>query len=109
MIFLSFLAVFGQALAGASFPRAAAEDLGHVLAHSQEDRHHHHDDGNMHVDDLGEESFHVHLDGANPAALPTALTARPAPTLPQGPPGWELPTHPSPPIEGLLRPPKLAS
>ena len=110
MILLAFLAVFGQALAGGSFPRAGAGELGHVLAHAQEDLHHHHDDGGMHVDDASDEgAFHVHLDGANLAALAPALPSPAVASVPQAPPKWEPRAHPSPTIDGLLRPPKLAS
>ena len=109
MLLLALLAAFGQALAGASFPGTASGELGHVLAHTQEDGHHHHDDGAMHVDETDEGGFHVHLDGANSAALPAGLSSRPALAMPQGPPDWEPRAHPSPTIDGLLRPPKLAS
>jgi hypothetical protein len=110
MILLAFLAVFGQALAGGSFTRAGSGELGHVLAHAQEDAHHHHDDGGMHVDDAADEgSVHVHLDGANSAALPAAASLRSAAAMPQAPPRWEPRAHPAPTIDGLMRPPKLAS
>jgi hypothetical protein len=59
MILLAFLAVFGQALAGASSSRMASGELGHVLAHAQEDGHHHHDDGGIHVDEADGSAFHV--------------------------------------------------
>ncbi len=109
MLLLAFLAVFGQALAGASFTGPASSELGHVLAHAEEDGHHHHDDGGMHVEDADEGAFHFHVDGANSAALPAELSARDAPAMPHGPPGWEPRAHLSPTIDGLLRPPKLAS
>ncbi|TWO70059.1 hypothetical protein FN976_17130 [Caenimonas sedimenti] len=109
MFLLAFLAAFGQALAGASFAGTPLGELGHVLAHAQDDGHHHHDDGGMHVDEAGDGAFHVHLDGANSAAPPAAPSARAALALPQGPPDWEARERPSPTIDGLLRPPKLAS
>lgn len=109
MLLLAFLAVFGQALASSSLPRLGFGEFGHVLAHAQEDGHHHHDDGDMHADDADEGGFHVHLDGANSAALPAATAARPAPTQPKGQPRWEPRLHLSPTIDGLLKPPKLAS
>lgn len=49
MFLLAFLAAFGQAVAIAAFPRAAADEIGHAFAHVQEPSHHHHDDGLMHV------------------------------------------------------------
>lgn len=109
MLLLAFVAVFGQALAGTSFPGTQLGELGHVLAHAQADGHHHHDDGDMHVDQEDAGSFHVHLDGANSAALPAVLSARAVPAMPQDPPGWKPRAHLSPTIDGLLRPPKLAS
>jgi hypothetical protein len=109
MVLLAFLAVFGQALAGASFTGSASGELGHILAHAQEDGHHHHDDRGMHVNESDEGAFHVHLDGANSAALPAGLFPPAALAIPQGPPPWEPRAHPSPTIDGLLRPPKLAS
>lgn len=109
MVLLAFLAVFGQALAGASFPGIASGGLGHVVAHAHDDGHHHHDGGDIHLDEATEGAFHVHLDGANSAALPTGLPFRSVPALPQGPPGWEPRAHASPTMAGLLRPPKLSS
>ena len=109
MLLLAFLAVFGQALAGASFPGGFPGGLGHVLAHAQDDGHHHHDDGDMHVDEADEGAFHVHLDGASSAAPPAGLSARAVPATPQGPPAWKARALLSPTKDGLLRPPKLAS
>jgi hypothetical protein len=109
MLLLALLAAFGQALAQASLPGSASAGLAHVLAHVQEDGHHHHDGGGMHVDETDDGDFHVHLDGANSAALPSALSARAALATPQGRPQWRPRAHRSPTMAGLLRPPKLTS
>jgi hypothetical protein len=108
-ILLAFLAVIGQSLAGTRFPSAASEDFGHIVAHAQEGAHHHHDDAGMHVDGVDEESFHVHVDGANLIGLPGSHASRPGLALPQGPPIAQMCALPSPTINGLLRPPKHAS
>ena len=78
MFLLAFLAAFGQAVAIAAFPRAAADEIGHAFAHVQEPSHHHHDDGLMHVDETQESTFHVHVgDGASVALVrPSKPAAR---------------------------------
>ncbi|MBK8072214.1 MAG: hypothetical protein IPK34_09445 [Ramlibacter sp.] len=74
MFLLAFLAAFGQAVAIAAFPRAAADEIGHAFAHVQEPSHHHHDDGLMHVDETQESTFHVHVgDGASVALVSSAV------------------------------------
>jgi hypothetical protein len=108
-ILLAFLAVIGQSLAGTQFLSAASEGFGHVIAHAQEGAHHHHVDGGMHLDGVDEQGFHVHLDGANVVGLPGSHASRPGLAVPQGPPDAQMCALPSPPIDGLLRPPKYAS
>jgi hypothetical protein len=106
MFLIAFLAVLGQVLAIAAFPRAAADEIGHAFAHVQEPSHHHHDDGLMHVDDAQESTFHVHVgDGASVALVSTAAVRLPA-LPPQGPPQQVRLLLPAPLLDGLLRPPR---
>jgi hypothetical protein len=106
MFLLAFLAAFGQAVAIAAFPRAAADEIGHAFAHVQEPSHHHHDDGLMHVDETQESTFHVHVgDGASVALVSSAVVRLPAPA-PQGPPQQVRLSLPAPLLDGLLRPPR---
>jgi hypothetical protein len=83
-------------------------DLEHAALHWQSTSHHHHDDGSYHEEDSAEATQHLMTDhlGASlemaagaAVVVPQGLGAAPAerPSLP-----W-----PSPPPDGLLRPPRL--
>jgi hypothetical protein len=109
MLILAFLALFGQVMAGATSTAVPGSGIEHALAHAQDDAHHHHDDGGMHIDDAESGAFHVHLDGANAAALPARVGLTPTAAVPQAPPSMEAGAMPTPPVDGLLRPPKNAS
>lgn len=111
-IFLALLAVLGQALAGTAFPRTAAEEISHVLAHADEagHRHHGHDhDPGLQLEPADESAFHVHLDGSGAACLPTEAAPPAAAAQSPGLP-WRLavPWRSRTP-EGLLRPPQQPS
>ena len=106
MFLLAFLAAFGQAVAIAAFPRAAADEIGHAFAHVQEPSHHHHDDGLMHGEEPQESTSHVlGGEGASVALVSSAVVRLPAPA-PQGPPQQVRLSLPAPLLDGLLRPPR---
>jgi hypothetical protein len=108
LLFL-LLSLVWQSMAYAT-PAAAAShqpDAEHAALHWEQQAHHHHDDGSWSADDSDESRLHVGLDSAvTGSALP-------------GPSGWRLAltgaaapavfipvTLPSPPPEGLRRPPR---
>lgn len=104
VLFIAFLAMLGQVVAGASLPLRAGASMEHALAHVQDDGHHHHDDGGMHVDEAEEGTFHAHADSANSAVPPGRVSL----LLPAGvppPPVMQASALPAPPIDDLLRPP----
>lgn len=107
MMLIAFLVVFGQAVAIAALPRAAADEIGHAFAHIQEPSHHHYDDGLMQVDDTQESTFHVHLSDGTSVALVGGSVVRLSVPPPQGPPQQVRLSLPVPLLEGLLRPPRL--
>jgi hypothetical protein len=85
-----------------------AEEIAHVLVHTQEVDHHHHDDRSLHLEDADGEPPHEHAgNGAQPAALPPAIVAS-LPEFPE-PPRYPAATadRPSAFLEGPLRPPRL--
>ncbi len=102
---LAFLAAFGQAIAIASLPNAAADQIVHVFVHAEESGHHHHDNGLTHVDDGGTSTVHVHLgDGASVAMISRQVVRLTLPP-PLGPPQQVRLSLPEPLLDGLLRPP----
>ena len=83
-------------------------DLEHAALHWQSTSHHHHDDGSYHEEDSAEASQHLMTDHLG-ASL--EMAAGPEPLATQGPSAApsERPSlpWPSPPPDGLLRPPRL--
>jgi|688.fasta_scaffold322149_2 hypothetical protein len=85
-------------------------DLAHAALHWQEQAHHHHDDGSLHLDDSQASVLHVMLDHvtvtnallpSGPQEFPPGASERPC-----GPQGARTS---APFIDGLLRPPRLLS
>jgi hypothetical protein len=113
---LLLLAILCQALTLFS-PLAVAEravKLEHIALHSQDARHHHHDDGQaVHMDEADEANSaegavqHVHADaGFNTAGLLTTGWATVATVRPLSPSQTVKSLRPSPHLEGLLKPPQ---
>jgi hypothetical protein len=82
-------------------------DLEHAALHWQEEGHHHHDDGSVHVDDSQASKFHVLADHLTSAtALPPAVSHHFAPIASSRPSGLHDPRVPDRFLDGLLRPPR---
>lgn len=115
-VILLLLAIICQALTMFS-PLAVAEravKLEHIALHSQDARHHHHDDGQaVHMDEADEVDEadgavqHVHADaGFNAAGLLTTAWATVATVRPLSPSKTVKSLGPSPHLEGPIRPPQ---
>lgn len=110
---LLLLAIICQTLTMFS-PLAVAEravKLEHIALHSQDAKHHHHDDAQaVHVDEADEADGavqHVHADaGFNTAGLLTTGWATVATVRPLSPHKTVKSLGPSPHLEGPLRPPQ---
>jgi hypothetical protein len=83
-----------------------AQELSHLIVHSQDINHHHHADNALHMDNDGDTVQHLHADsGANTAGLlsslhPILVDVRPMPPPEKSHCAWLSPT-----LEGPLRPP----
>jgi hypothetical protein len=83
-------------------------DLEHAALHWQEEGHHHHDDGSLHLDDSQASTFHVLSDHltVTTALLPASSHHFPA-SASARPGGLRDASMPDPFLDGLLRPPRL--
>lgn len=88
----------------------ALADLAHMALHWQGTGHHHHEDGSYHQDDSNESVQHVLSEHVSPVAALTMMSSHDFPqlgsTAPDSVHGTLLP---NPPLDGLLRPPRLRS
>jgi hypothetical protein len=105
------LAICWQALSVLSPMAIDAKSLeyAHVAMHLEASDHHHHDDGSLHAEPLGNTLHHLHADGSfNATGLPPGAIGQ-APPVRQAEPGAAPTVHkPSPYLEGPLRPPRSA-
>lgn len=108
MFLLVFLAAFGRAVAGDLLPRIGFEELVHASTHEQQESHHHHADGSLHLDEAGDRGAHVHVEPFHTVALLIEQPSQFDLGASQGTPVSATPFMPSPAIDGLLRPPQFA-
>lgn len=103
------VAIVWQAFALARLTTApgAADDMAHALLHWHDISHHHHDDGDYHVDDSAESLAHVVADHLTvSAALPADAAAGIVPRAGCERTPLAARYVPDPFLDGLLRPPR---
>lgn len=82
-------------------------DLEHAVLHWQQEAHHHHDDGSIHLDDSLAATFHVLGDHATVTTALIPTVAHHFPPCDSEPPGGMHDARvPAPFLDGLLRPPR---
>jgi hypothetical protein len=91
-----------------------AQRLAHVMVHEEVvDHHHHHhnnDDDSIHVAEADNDAVHLHADGGiQPMGLFVGLNALPTQALPAAQPKTVVRCPPSVCLDGLLRPPQIAT
>ena len=105
---LLLIALLWQSVGMAS-PFAVAQrssQISHMLVHSQEVDHHHHDDRSLHLEASGSVDSHQHADeGMTPAGLLPSVVLHAPPLLPVSPAAPVVQRYSPPSLEGLLRPP----
>lgn len=87
-----------------------AANFDHIVLHSHEATHHHHDDQSAHIEDTDEGLQHLHADsGLQTPGLTPTMTSNLSVAQPVSPLVHLLLPRPSPTLDGLLRPPRLVS
>lgn len=82
-------------------------DVEHAALHWLGSSHHHHDDGDYHLDESAEGVQHVLTDQFSAPLEMLTRSANAFPPLPSPAPGPQRALRlPSPPLDGLLRPPR---
>ncbi len=112
ILFVTIIAMLWQSVAVArdGLLMDAAADLAHAVLHWHGQSHHHHDDGNFHLDDSTESVQHVLGDPVCTTALPMVVAMHGfAPPGSLAPLGWREAGVPDPAPDGLLRPPRFLS
>lgn len=83
-------------------------DLAHATLHWLEEAHHHHEDGSYHLDDSKESVQHMVTDHLYASLDMVAMSLHPFSRLGSAAPdGLNGQGVPNPPLDGLLRPPRL--
>ena len=109
VLLVMLLALLWQsvALARAGSTVNALADLAHTALHWQAQGHHHHEDGSYHLDDSTESTQHVLIDPMSTTAALIGSSCQDVPPLGSAAPGGRHDTVVcSPPLDGLLRPPR---
>lgn len=110
MVLMILFAMLWQTTAAACASFSSTANQQHAALHWQDKSHHHHEDGSFHLDDSRASvqhglTDHVHATVALVAEHPNDFPFLGSTT----PSGLHEAIVPNPPVDGLLRPPRLGS
>lgn len=111
ILVLMLLSMFWQtfAIGGQATAFADSHEVAHAMLHSFSEAHHHHDDGSVVQDDSDESTQHVVADGCLSSPFLWAETSFSLASIDSARPVMADSGYmPSPPLDGLRRPPRLA-